>query len=75
MIICTHVYDFKVIANDPGIYIYRITSVFFVKEYGPSNDYHGDDYQFHDSHGVWMYSCETYEQEAVLRVEDRFHCL
>lgn len=73
--IYTHVDDFKVIADDPGVYIDRIASAFFVKEYGPPNYQLGNDYQFHNLHGVWKYYFETHEQEAVRRVEDMFHCL
>ena len=73
--ICTHVDDFKVVADDPEMYIDRIESALFVKEHGPPNYYLGNDYQFHDSHGVCTYSCDTYEQEAVRRVEYMFNCL
>ena len=73
--ICTHVDDFKVIADDPGMYIDRISGAFFVKDHGPPSYYLGNDYQFHDVQKMWTYSCETYKKEAIRRAEDMFHCL
>ena len=45
--ICTHVDDFKFVAKDPGMWIDRISSTFFVRESGPSSYYLGNDYTYH----------------------------
>ena len=73
--ICTHVDDFKIIADDPSMYIDRISGAFLIKNHGTPNYYLGNDYQFHEVQKMWTYSCQTYEKEAIRKVEDMYHCL
>ena len=73
--ICTHVDDFKIIADDPDMYLDRISGAFLIKNHGSPSYYLGNDYQFHDVQKMWTYSCRTYEKEAICKVEDMFQCL
>lgn len=70
--ICTHVDDFKIIADDPQAYIDMISGAFFIKESGDPEYYLGNDYKFHDNHQCWTYNAETYEKEAIRKVEEMF---
>ena len=66
--ICTHLDDFKCVAKDPGMWIDRISSTFFVKESGPRSYYLGNDYTCHAEHDMWTYSSKTYAAKAVAHV-------
>ncbi|GFH49047.1 hypothetical protein CTEN210_05523 [Chaetoceros tenuissimus] len=71
--ICTHVDDFKVIADRPEDYIDRIATAFFIKEQGPPEYYLGNDYKFYEDFNAWTFSAETYEKEAIRKVEEMFN--
>ena len=45
--IYTHVDDFKVVANNPSIYIEQIVAAFIAKEHVPRNYYLGNSYNYH----------------------------
>ena len=40
-----------------------------VKEYGPRNHYLSNDYTYYDEQYMLTYSCQTYDKEAIARVE------
>ena len=73
--ICTHVDDFKIVADNPYHYLTLISSALFVKSHGPREYYLGNDYTHHPQHHVWTYNCKTYEEEAVLKAEMLLECL
>ena len=53
--ICTHVNDFKVVAKNPSIWIYRIACMFLIKEHGLRNYYLGKNYTYHSGQNIWTY--------------------
>ena len=73
--ICTHVDDFKIVAKDPKIWIDRIAAIFLIKEHRPRSYYLGNDYTYHDGQNLWTYGVQTYNKEAVSRVECIYRCL
>ena len=66
--ISTHLDDFKVVAKNPTMLIYRITSVFLVKEKGHHKYYLGNDYTYHDGQAIVTYGSQTYTADTVLHV-------
>ena len=73
--ICTHVDNFKILAKDPSISIDHIASVFIIKEHGLRNYYLGDDYTYHSGQDMCTYGCQTYNKEAMTRIEHIYDCL
>ena len=61
--ICTHVDDFKIVANNPYHYLEQISGALFVKTHSPRKYYLGKDYHYHEQHHVWTYNCKTYEKK------------
>ena len=64
--IYTHVNDFKVIAQDPDIWIEHITSVFLIKEHGPRKYYLGNDCKDHGDQDMWIYGISTYAKNDLV---------
>ena len=73
--ICTHVDDFKIVSDDPEIYLNEILKVLFVKSHGPWVYYLGNNFTYHDEHGIWEYSWKPYENEAIRKAEEMFGIL
>ena len=73
--ICTHLDDFKIVADDPHHYLAQISGALFVKSQGPRSYYLGNNYTYHPQHHVWTYNCKTYEEEAVRKAEELLNCL
>ena len=73
--ICTHVDDFKIIADDPYSYLSMISDVLLVKTHGPRDYYLGNNYTYHPSHSIWTYNCSIYEKEALRKAEEILGCL
>ena len=63
--ICTHVDDFKIVADEPYHYLDLISKVLLVKSHGPQQYYLGNDYTYHPQHKIWTYNCSTYKKEAL----------
>ena len=63
--ICTHMDDFKIAADDPYHYLEIIFTVLLVKSHSLQQYYLGNNYTFHPQHRMWIYSCSTYEKEAL----------
>lgn len=68
--ICTHVDDFKIIADNPYSYLELISKVLVVKSHGPQQYYLGNNYTYHPQHSIWTYNCSTYEKEALQKDEE-----
>ena len=62
---CTHVDDFKIVADSPEIYVNDIAKVLSVKSHGSWLYYLGNNFTYHDTHDIWTYSCKTYKTEAI----------
>ena len=70
--ICTHVDDFKIVADSPEIYLNDISKVLFVKSHGSWSYYLGNNFTYHDTHDIWTYSCKTYKTEAIQTIRRHF---
>ena len=68
--ICTHVDDFKIIADHPEEYLRLIFNVLFVKSHGHQDYYLGNNYTYHPQFYMWTYNCKTYEKEALHKAEE-----
>jgi len=68
--ICTHVDDFKIIADHPEEYLRLISNVLFVKSHGQRDYYLGNNYHYHPQFYLWTYNCKTYKKEALQKAED-----
>ncbi len=73
--ICTHVDDFKIVAQDADSWLTKISHNFLVKSHGPRSYYLGNDYTYHEDLDLWTYGGRTYTKDAVDRVEWIYGCL
>ena len=67
--ICTSVYEFKIEAKNPFIWIEQIVSVFLIQENGPRNYYICNDYIYHSAQDFWTYCVHTYVKEPDAHME------
>ena len=67
--ICTHVDDFKIIADHLEEYLRLIFDVLFVKSHDQRDYYLGNTYTYHPQFYMWTYNCKTYEKEALQKAE------
>ena len=67
--ICTHVDDFKVVAENPQQWVDCIAKAFTLKESGPPKYYLGNDYHFDESRQCWTYGSKTYINECIRKIE------
>ena len=59
-LICIHVNDFKVLAEDSHIWIKHIAFVFLIKEHDPQQYYLGNDCRDPGDQDMWIYGISTY---------------
>ena len=70
--ICTHVDDFKIVAENPEHWLQLIKEHFLVKEAGPLKYYLGNDFSFCDKGNLWTFGSVTYAKESIKKVESLF---
>ena len=70
--ICTHIDDFKIVAQNPDCWMNKCKEEFLVKSSGPSSHCLGNDCKFDDKQSVWHVGCKTHIAEAVSWVEQVF---
>ena len=73
--ICTHLDDFKIVAEDTDGWLRMISNAFLVKSYDPRSYYLGNDYTYHEELDVWTYGGSTYTNDTIGRVERIYGCI
>lgn len=73
--ICTHVYDFNIIAYYAESWLQKISHNVLVKSHSPRSCYLGNGYTYYEDIGMWMYGGNIYTKDDVCNVERICGCL